>query len=188
LSVGSGASSAVWILIQSKRPLFTAVVALVLVSALAAIQLQDELLTAAPSPISPSEAQRRLVETFLAVREADIAGAGELGLRELSSRLNEALNATREAEELEMQGRSAEASKLYTRAVAACDEILASARLLREEALRQSFYNRIIAFTLAPVLAFVTTIVLHFGYRWWRRREVRRIFSMEIHLKEETRE
>ena len=163
-------------------------VAVILISALATIQFQHGLVIVAMLPISQTEAEAKVVDAYLAIYEADIAGAEEVKLRDLSSKLNGALNMTREAQDLERQGRSAEASNLLGRATVACDETIAQARLLREEASRQSFYNRVIAFALAPTLALLTTVGLHFGYRWWRRREIEQIFRMEIRLKEKSQE
>jgi len=179
-------SSTLKVLLRTRVLLITVAMAVVLILILT--RIQHGYVMSAASPASLAEARARIVEAFASIQEADITGVDQARLSELSWKLNKALNATEDAQELEKQGRLAEASDLYQDVVAACDELTIQGHLLREDALRLAFYQRVVVFTLAPILAFVTATASYFGYRWWRRREVERIFRMEILVREERRE
>lgn len=169
---------------NARASLIAVLVSVGLILALAGIAFQPGPRVVIASPAILAEAQASTYEAFMAIYQADIAGGSQTKVRELSSRLNKAVNMTREAYELEKQGRSAEASNLNEKVVGDCSELATQARLLREEALLGAFRQRLLSFTLAPILAFVTTVVAHFGYRWWKRWDVERTLRMEIHIEE----
>jgi hypothetical protein len=44
----------------------------------------------------------------------------------------------------------------------------------------RTYYGKILTFGMAPIAAFLVTIAAHYGWKWWRKREVDRIMRMEI--------
>jgi len=125
---------------------------------------------------------------IMAVREAEAAGADEDRLRILVEKLNSALWMIDRAEILLLQGDVVGASAQAERSIEISREIVSDAVKLRDESVQSAYYGRVFTFGLVPVASLLVTAGAHFGWKWWRRREIDRTMRMEIRGLKERKE
>lgn len=129
-------------------------------------------------------AEQRFREAFAAVREAEAAGAEENQIAVLTERLNTALNLIEQAKQGYAQGNSTNTDEAATQATYLCSQLKGEANQLRDAALTNSRYTKILLFSMVPVAALIVTLCVHYGLKWWRRSEVERVMKMEIKERE----
>ena len=115
-----------------------------------------------------------------AVREAEAAGADEERIAILVDRLNSVLGMMDEAERLLLQGNVTEADAIAERTIDISKRVASEAIELRDEASMRTWYDKIFTFSMAPVASLIVTVGAHYGWKWWRKREVDRTMRMEI--------
>jgi len=115
-----------------------------------------------------------------AVREAEAAGADEERIAILVDRLNSVLGMMDEAERLLLQGNVTEADAIAERTIDISKRVGSEAIELRDEASMRTWYDKIFTFSMAPVASLIVTVGAHYGWKWWRKREVDRTMRMEI--------
>jgi len=115
-----------------------------------------------------------------AVREAEAAGADKQRIATLVEQLNSVLRMIDEAESLLLQGNVTEADAMAERTIEISKRIGSDAVELRDEASLITFYDKIFTFGMAPVASLLVTVGTHYGWKWWRRREVERLMRMKI--------
>ena len=126
------------------------------------------------------EANVEFRRAIIAVREAEAVGASEDRLRILVEKLNSALWMIDRADGLLLQGDVAGASAQAERGIEISRKIVSDAVKLRDESIQSTHYGRIFTFGLVPVASLLVTAGAHFGWKWWRRREIDRTMRMEI--------
>ena len=126
------------------------------------------------------KADAEFKRAFLAVREADAAGADKEKMAILVERLNSVLGMIDEAERLRVEGEIEEASAMAGRTIDISKGIVSEAIELRDEASRGTYYGKAFAFGMAPVASLIVTVGSICGWKWWRRYQIDRIMRMEI--------
>ena len=127
-------------------------------------------------------------KAIAAVREAEAAGAGEDQLGALVERLNTVALMIDRAASLLFQGDIQGATAQAERSIEASREIVSQAAKLRDEASLRTYYGRVFTFGMVQVASLLVTAGAHFGWKWWRRREIDRTMRMEIRGVKEPRE
>lgn len=115
-----------------------------------------------------------------AVREAEVAGADRKHVAVLVERLNSVIGMIDEAESLRLQGNVEEADAVAVQSTGVSRQIVSEAIQLRYEASLSTYNERILTFGMVPVASLLVTVGAHYGWKWWRRREVDRLMRMEI--------
>jgi len=115
-----------------------------------------------------------------AAREAEAAGADEDQLLVLIEKLNLAVWMIDRAESLLLQGDTVAAAAQADRSIEASKGIVLEAVRLRNEASLRTYYGKVFAFGMVPVASLLVTVGTHYGWKWWRRREIDRTMRMEI--------
>jgi len=160
---------------------------LILIAITGALALTSETSNTALHATTSSEisqaidkADAEFKRAFLAVREADAAGADKEKMAILVERLNSVLGMIDEAERLRVEGEIEEASAVAGRTIDISKGIVSEAFELRDEASRGTYYGKAFAFGMAPVASLVVTVGSIYGWKWWRRYKIDRIMRMEI--------
>ena len=125
-------------------------------------------------------ASSEFAKAIAAVREAEAAGADENQLSALVERLNTVVWMIDRAESLLLQGDVQGATAQAERGIEASREIVSQAAKLRDEASLRTYYGKIFTFGMVPVVSLLVTVGAHYGWKWWRRREINRMMKMEI--------
>jgi len=125
-------------------------------------------------------ASSEFAKAIAAVREAEAAGADENRLSALVERLNAVVWMIDRAESLLLQGDVQAATAQAERGIEASREIVSQAAKLRDEASLRTYYGKIFTFGMVPVVSLLVTVGAHYGWKWWRRREINRMMKMEI--------
>jgi len=125
-------------------------------------------------------ASSEFAKAIAAVREAEAAGADENQLSALVERLNAVVWMIDRAESLLLQGDVQAATAQAERGIEASREIVSQAAKLRDEASLRTYYGKIFTFGMVPVVSLLVTVGAHYGWKWWRRREINRMMKMEI--------
>lgn len=125
-------------------------------------------------------AEEQFKEAFTAIRKAEAAGAEENKIAVLIERLSLALNLIDQVKRGYAQGNSTSMDEIIAQADYICSQLKDEANLLREAALTNSLYAKILLFSLVPVVALIVTLCVYYGLKWWRRSEVERVMKMEV--------
>ena len=125
-------------------------------------------------------ASSEFAKAIAAVREAEAAGADENQLSALVERLNTVVWMIDRAESLLLQGDVQGATAQAERSIEASREIVSQAAKLRDEASLRTYYGKVFTFGMVPVASLLVTVGAHYGWKWWRRREIGRMMRMEI--------
>jgi len=126
------------------------------------------------------KADAEFKRALMAVREAEAAGADKERIAILVERLNNVVGIIDRAERLLLQGNATEADAIADQTVDISKRIVSEAIELRDEASLRTYYDKIFTFSMAPVASLLVTVGAHYGWKWWRRREVDRLMRMEI--------
>jgi len=163
------------------------IVLLALVAMLGALALLCGTLNAGPHALVLSESSQAIDRAnsefkaaLMAVREAEAAGADSSKIAVLVERLNMVLGRIDEAESLLIKENVTEANRIAEGTIDISKRIVSEAIELRNEASLKTFYDKIFTFSMAPVASLLVTVGVHYGWQFWRRREVDRIMRMEI--------
>jgi len=132
------------------------------------------------SPQAIDRANVELAKAIAAVREAEAAGADGNQLGALVERLNTVVWMIDGAESILLQGDVQGATAQAERSVEASKEIASEAAKLRDEASLRTYYGKVFTFGMVPVASLLVTVGAHYGWKWWRRREIDRTMRMEI--------
>jgi len=132
------------------------------------------------SPQAIDRANVELAKAIAAVREAEAAGADGNQLGALVERLNTVVWMIDRAESILLQGDVQGATAQAERSVEASKEIALQAAKLRDEASLRTYYGKVFTFGMVPVASLLVTVGAHYGWKWWRRREIDRTMRMEI--------
>jgi hypothetical protein len=127
-----------------------------------------------------SRAQLELGRAIVAVREAEAAGADQGRVKNLVDQLNLALSMIDTGQQLLSAGDIAGAALQAQRSIELTTKLGSDAGRLRDESAQKTYYGRIFTFAMVPVASLLLTVVAHYGWIWWGRREVERLMRMEI--------
>lgn len=94
------------------------------------------------------------------------------------------MNLLRDARALEADDNNSEAAEYASQSVVISDSVRGEAEELRETTSGDLFLRRVLAFTLAPVVGFITSLVFYLAYRAWRRPSKEEVLRMGIRRKE----
>jgi len=177
------------------RPIVFIAMLLVVMATLGALGLSsttgDTGIYASPASAGSDAVGRANLEfarAVAAVREAEVAGADEDQLRVLVEQLNSIVWMIERAEHLLLQGDVEGASAQAERSVEASKGVVLQAEQLREVASERTYFGKVFTFALVPVASLLVTVGAHYGWRWWRRREIDRMMRMEIREVKEPKE
>ncbi len=129
---------------------------------------------------SLSRAQLELGRAIVAVREAEAAGADQGRVKDLVNQLNLALSMIDTGQQFLSAGDIAGADLQAQRIIELTTKLGSDAGRLRDESVQKTYYGRIFTFAMVPVASLLLTVVAHYGWIWWGRREVERLMRMEI--------
>jgi hypothetical protein len=115
-----------------------------------------------------------------AVKEAEAAGADSSKIAVLVERLNMVLGRIDEAESLLIKENVTEANGIAEGTIDVSKRIALEAIELRNEASLKTYYDKIFTLSMAPVASLLVTFGAHYGWKFWRRREIDRMMRMEI--------
>ena len=124
-------------------------------------------------------AEQQLKEAFMAVREAEAAGAERNKIALSIEKLNSALNLIEQARRDYGQG-NLNASEPAGQSAYISSQVKAEVDQLKNSALASSLYTRILVFVLVPVAALIVALCVRFGLKRLRRGEGERLMRMEI--------
>jgi len=126
------------------------------------------------------EANVEFRRALMAVREAEAAGADEVRLRILVEKLNWALRMIDRAEGLLLRGNIEGAAAEAEQSMEVSRGIVSDALRLRDESSLRTYHGKVFTFAMVPVASLLVTVGAHYGWKWWRRREIDRMMRMEI--------
>lgn len=136
-----------------------------------------------PSQVTDVQARAEFAAAFKLVHSANLAGATNPELSNLTQQLNAASRLLDEANMLDKQGRSADANTLRAQAISLLDTIPTQASNLQAQAEQRSFQERALAYLLAPIMAGFVVLAYHYaGKAYWRYR-IARTMGMRIKVK-----
>lgn len=125
-------------------------------------------------------AETELRKAIVAVREAEAAGADRGRLKDLVDRLNLAVWMIERGEQLLAEGDVGAAVAQGQLSIDVSARLVLEAGRLRDESAQRTYYGKIFTFAMVPVASLLVTVVAHYGWVWWRRREVESVMRMEI--------
>lgn len=126
------------------------------------------------------EANEELKRAIIAVSEAEAAGAEERRLGVLVEQLNLVLSMIDESERSLLLGDVESATAKAQRSIEISKRAVMDAAKLRNEASQSAQYRKVLTFAVVPFVSLIVTVGVHYGWKWWHRREVDRLFGMEI--------
>jgi hypothetical protein len=129
-----------------------------------------------------------LRRAIVAVREAEAAGADQGRLRDLVDQLNLAVWMIDRGEQLLTQGDVGAVVAQSQLSIDLSTRLVSEAGKLRDESAQRTYYGMIFTFAMVPVASLLVTVVAHYGWVWWRRREFESLMRMEIKRVSESEE
>ncbi len=132
-----------------------------------------------PQESNIEQAEEKLIEAFMAIKQAEKAGARKEELDELVLRLNKALYLLERARKGEIE-RSA-----ISNAIELSKSVIAMARELEVRASSHLFRVKVFLLISVPISSAITAFGLNYAYKWWHRREIERILRMIVKKREE---
>ena len=115
-------------------------------------------------------AEERLEEAFIAVKDAEMAGAKE-EVVELVHKLNEALLLIERA-------KKEDGTTLASSSIEVSESIISKAKELEILASERFFKLKMVLMASVPTASVLVAFSLNYLYKWWRRREIERILRM----------
>ncbi len=125
------------------------------------------------------QADRKLIEAFIAVKQAESAGARKEELVELVSKLNEGLTL------LEMARKGEGETGGISKVIELSDGVISRAKEIEMRASSRLLRFKVLLLFAVPVASVVTAFSLNYAYKWWYRREIEKILRMVAKKKEE---
>jgi hypothetical protein len=126
------------------------------------------------------QARAEFAAAFKVVQSANLAGATNSELSNLTQQLNAALRLLDEADMLDKQGKSGDADQLRAQAVSILGTIPIQARSVQSQAERRAFQERALAYLLAPIVAAFAVLVYHYGRKAYRRYRIARTMTFRV--------
>jgi hypothetical protein len=129
------------------------------------------------------DARAKFLQTFTLLQAADVAGATNQELSASVQKLNRALQLLNSADQLEKQGQSKAAGDNVQQAEQLLNATQSDAVALQAQAQSRRQQQNIITYALAPIMAFLTALLYHYGGRAYRRYRVTRTMKMRVRVK-----
>ena len=117
------------------------------------------------------------------MRLANLAGAANPELSNLTKQLNEALKLIDNSEMLDQQGRGADADALRSQAISLLAAMPTEAANLQTRVEQRAAQEKLLSYLLAPIMAGLVVLAYHFGGRVYQRYRVARTMSMKVRVK-----
>ena len=155
----------------------------IIIVALGLIALTAIAQTATLQAQTIQDARAKLLETFTLVRAANIAGATNQELSGSVQKLNQALQLLDSADQLGKQGQSAAASSYVQQAEQLLSTVQSDAVALQTKAQNRSQQQKLMTYALAPIMAFLTTLIYYYGGRAYRRYRITKTMNMRVRVK-----
>jgi hypothetical protein len=129
----------------------------------------------------------KLFETVRVVQAANLAGATNNELSGSVEKLNEALRLIESANELQKRGQLSDANNAAQEALQILSNVQSEALSLQEKAQTRSQQQRLLTYALAPIMAFLSVLIYHYGGRAYRRYRVTKTMNMRVTVKPNAR-
>jgi hypothetical protein len=136
-----------------------------------------------PLQVTDVQVRSNFAASFKAVQSANLAGATNSELSNLTQQLNAALKLIDNSELLDQQGRGADADALSSQAISLLGAIPTEAANLRARAEQRTAQERLLSYLLVPIIAGLVVLAYHFGGRAHQRYRVARTMSMKVRVK-----
>lgn len=137
-----------------------------------------------PKQALPSQdADTKFLETVRTVQAANLAGTTNNELSGSVQKLNEALHLIESANALEKRGQLSDANNITQEALQILGGVQSEALSLQEKAQTRSQQQRLLTYSLAPIMAFLTVLIYHYGGHAYRRYKVTKTMNMRVRVK-----
>jgi hypothetical protein len=136
-----------------------------------------------PTQVTGPQARSEFAAAFEVVQSANLAGATNAELSNLTLRMNAALRLMDNADILDKEGRSQDGARLRAEAISFLDTIPTQATNLQAKAEQRTSQERVLAYLLAPILAGLVVVAYHYGRRGYKRYRVARMMYMGVKVK-----
>jgi len=137
--------------------------------------------------LASQDANTKFFETVRAVQTANLAGATNGELTGSVEKLNQALELIESANELEKRGQLSDANNAAQDTLQILVSVQSEALSLQEKAQTRSQQQRLLTYALAPIMAFLTVLVYHYGGQAYRRYRVAKTMNMRVRVKPDAR-
>jgi len=127
----------------------------------------------------------KLIIGLMTAREAETQGASRERIADFSRTLNLVLDLIERAEEEKARGSVESAQALMSRAESMLERVIREAESEKSDAVNRAQQQKVIAIILVLVLSSVITFVAGRTSRCLRKRNLERLFRMEIQVREE---
>lgn len=136
--------------------------------------------TAPTQQLPTQDAQSKFLETLKIVQAANLAGASNTELSDSVEKLNQALRLIESANQLEEQGQLSDANNAAQQAQQILSSVQSEALALQEKAQTRTQQQKMLTYVLAPIMAFLTVLVYHYGRRAHRRYRITKTMNMRV--------
>jgi len=141
-----------------------------------------------PAQVTGPQARSEFAAAFEVVHSANLAGATNAELSNLTLQMNAALRLMDKADILDKQGRSGDATRLRAEAISLLDTIQTQATNLQAKAQQRASQEQALAYLLAPILAGLVVLAYHEGRKIYKRYRVARMMDMGVKVKPNAKE
>lgn len=125
------------------------------------------------------QAEKELIETLRILDNVDWT-TDSASIASITAQLNEALRLLEEAKQYVSEGRIAEADTSARRALSLIQRAKSEAESTLEASSLRAFQTSVLSWSFVPVASFLTALALTEGYKWYVKRERRKLLSMTI--------
>jgi hypothetical protein len=136
-----------------------------------------------PSQATEQQARSDFAAAFKLLHSANVAGATNPELSNLTQQLNAALKMIDDSEVLDKQGKAADANALRSQAISLLNTVPKEAADLRASAEQRTSQERILTYLLAPIMAGLVVLAYHYGGKAYRRYRIARTMGMKVKVK-----
>lgn len=143
--------------------------------------------TAPTQQLPTQDAQSKFLETLKIVQAANLAGASNTELSDSVEKLNQALRLIQSANQLEERGQLTDANNAAQQAQQILSSVQSEALALQEKAQTRSQQQRLLTYALAPIMAFLTVLVYHYGRQAHRRYRITKTMNMRVTVRPNAR-
>lgn len=136
-----------------------------------------------PTQVTGPQAQSEFAAAFKVVHSANLAGATNAELSNITLRMNAALRLMDNADILDKQGKSQDAARLRAEAISLLATIPTQATNLQAKAEQRTSQEQALAYLLAPILAGLVVLAYYYGGKAYKRYRVARMMGMGVKVK-----
>jgi vacuolar-type H+-ATPase subunit H len=129
------------------------------------------------------DAESKFLETLELLQAANLAGATNDELSGSVQKLNEALSLIESANQLEKQGQLSDANNAAQKALQILSSAQSEALALQEKAQARTQQQKLLTYVLAPIMAFLTVLVYHYGRKANRRYRITKTMNMRVRVR-----